>query len=248
MLKVWLCDHCLAMSRTGEPDISTVAASIGQPARAAMLSALLGGEPLAVTDLAARAAVTPATASLHLRRLADDGLVVGRRRGRTHRYELASRQVASALEALQQLAPPTPARSLGGANARAQLQFARSCYDHLAGQLGVAVTDALVEGGRLRRGRNEFEVTDSGVAWLEQIGIDVTALRESRRGFALQCVDWSERRPHVAGAVGAALLSHFLTEGWLRRRRGRRTLELTSRGADELRTQLAVDAAALARR
>jgi DNA-binding transcriptional ArsR family regulator len=228
------------MHRSGEPGIATIAASIGQPARAAMLSAMLGAEPLTVNDLAARAGVAPATASLHLRRLAEDALVVGRRVGRTRRYELAGPDVARALEALQRIAPPQPVRSLAGANAAERLRFARSCYDHLAGELGVAVTDALVAGGQLQADPDAYALTPQGEKWLEELGADPAALRRSRRAFAAQCLDWSERRPHVAGAVGAALLDRFVAARWLNRRRGERTLDLTPLGAGELGDRLGI--------
>ena len=239
-LKVSSCDHA-GMAGNGDADIATIAAAVGQPARAAMLTALLGRDPLTVNELAARAGVAPATASLHLRLLADSGLVTGRRAGRTRRFELAGPDVARALESLQRLASPQPVRSLGAANAAARLKFARSCYDHLAGRLGVAVTDALHGRGYLRRSADGFALTRSGEAWLDDLGVDVPRLRRSRRGLALACLDWSERRPHVAGAVGAVLLERFLAEGWLERRRGQRALTLTARGEAAFRESLGVE-------
>lgn len=224
-----------------DPDIAAVAAAIGQPARARMLTAMLGDAPLSVSELAYQGKVTPATASLHLSQLAKAGLVVGRRSGRAHHFRLAGIEVAQALEALQRLAQPAPARSLAAATAAEQIRFARSCYDHLAGKLGVAITGALIEHGYLQAGRDAFSLTPDGEAWLISLEIDVGALRAARRGFALSCLDWSERRPHVAGAVGAALLERSLERGWVSRHRRTRALSLTASGARTLRRELGVE-------
>jgi DNA-binding transcriptional ArsR family regulator len=229
------------MARAGDPDISVVAAAIGQSTRGAILRALLAGEPLTVKTLATRARVSPATASVHLKRLSEANLVTSEQVGRTRRYELANLFVAQALEALQRLAPPEPVRSLRAVTSAEQLVFARSCYDHLAGQLGVAVTDALVARDYLKESRDSFTLTATGGAWLEQLGLNVQALRRARRGFALRCIDWSEGRPHLAGAVGAALLERFLAAGWLKRKQGHRSLELTPAGGFEFRERLGVD-------
>ena len=224
-----------------DPDIAAVAAAIGQPARASMLSALLVDAPLSVGELADRGHVSPATASLHLARLAQTGLVVGHRSGRTHCYRLAGVEVAQALEALQRLAEPASVRSLADATAARQIRFARSCYDHLAGELGVAVTDALVGRGYLQAGADAFSLTPTGEQWLASLGIDVSGLRAARRGFALYCLDWSERRPHLAGAVGAALLGRCLDAGWVSRRRATRSLSLTTAGALAFERELGLE-------
>ncbi len=224
-----------------DPDIATIAAAIGQPARASMLSALLSDAPLSVTELADRGSVSPATASLHLARLAAAGLVIGQRSGRTHRYRLAGVQAARALEALQRLAQPAPTRSLATANAAQQIRFARSCYDHLAGKLGVAITDGLVQRGHLKTGPDAFSLTPSGEQWFASQQIDIAHLRTARRGFALRCLDWSERQPHLAGALGAALLTRSLDAGWVSRRHSTRALTLTAAGAHTLHQQLGLE-------
>ncbi len=224
-----------------DPDIATVAAAIGQPARASMLSALLAHEQLTVNELAHFGTVSPATASLHLARLAKVNLVAGHRSGRTHHYRLASVEVAHVLESLQRLALPAPVHSLVGSQAAQHIRFARSCYDHFAGRLGVAITDRLIDCGYLRAGSDAFSLTPDGESWLTSLRIDTTVLYTARRGLALSCLDWSERRPHVAGAVGAALLHRSLDAGWVSRRAGTRALRLTPVGARTFRQELGLE-------
>jgi DNA-binding transcriptional ArsR family regulator len=224
-----------------DPDIATIAAAIGQPARAAMLTVLLAGTPASVTALARAAGVTASTASVHLTNLASRQLVTAEAAGRERRYRLASVEVAQALEALQRIADPPGVRSLSGAGAAERLRLARSCYDHLAGRLGVAVTEALVARGHLRSGRDAFALTASGESWLRSLAVDVEALGEQRRGFALRCQDWSERRPHLAGAVGAAVLQRFLERGYVARLPRERALRVTPAGEHALRRELGVE-------
>src|SRR5690606_3177601 len=167
-----------AVNTPAEPDLSRIAMEIGEPARAAMLSALMGGVPLAAGELARRAGVSASTASGHLARMVEAGLVRRRTDGRRRYYALASADVAAALEALARIAPP----HRGAKSERAEdaaFRFARTCYDHLAGALGVRVTDTLLERGIIA-GRG-FEVTEAGEDWLREQGIDVVALRARRR-------------------------------------------------------------------
>ncbi len=229
-----------------DPDIAPVAAAIGQRARATMLTVLLGGTPVTVTELARAAGVTPSTASLHLATLASRHLVTAQAAGRERHYQLAGPEVAQALEALQRIADPPTVRSLSGASAAERLRMARSCYDHLAGRLGIAVTDALVARGYLRSGLDAFELTKTGETWLGALAVDVQALQEQRRGFALQCQDWSERRPHLAGALGATLLQCFLERDYIARRPHERSLRITSTGRHALRRELGVEVRATA--
>lgn len=206
-----------------------------------MLSALLGGAPATVTDLARAAGVSASTASLHLARLASQRLVAAEPAGRERHYGLAGPRVAEALEALQRISDSPSVRSLSAAGAAERLRLARSCYDHLAGRVGVAVTDALLASGYLRPGRDAFELTDAGERWLGSLAVDVDALRRQRRGFALRCQDWSERRPHLAGAVGAALLQRFLERQYLTRRPRERALQITPAGELALRRELGIE-------
>lgn len=214
-----------------EVDIAVPARLIGEPARGAMLSALLSGEALTSGELARAARVGPSTASEHLGRLRDGGLVEVVAAGRHRYYRLASTEVAAALEALAMVSPQRPVRSLRQASMDAAMALARSCYDHLAGRVGVGVHDALVAAGALEAGPGGYLLTSAGERVLGELGVDVAGARASRRSFARACLDATERRPHLAGALGAALYRRVTELGWVvRRGSGQRALRLTDRG------------------
>jgi DNA-binding transcriptional ArsR family regulator len=219
--------------------LASAAAMIGQPARAAMLSALLGGEWLTATELARRAGVSPPTASEHLAGLVATGLVRRRRSGRRLYHALAGPEAAAALEALQRLSAGPVPQSHDMSSSERALRFARTCYDHLAGRLGVLLTDALVERGMVSA--TGAEVTGAGEAWLRGLDIDVEALRATRRSHVRFCLDWSERRDHLAGAVGAAITDTMLARGWIVRIEGVRAVRLTLRGREGLKRVLDLD-------
>jgi DNA-binding transcriptional ArsR family regulator len=219
------------------PDVSCVAALMADPTRAALLAGLLDGHPRAAGELAACAGVSPQAASNHLARLLRGGLVVRTAHGRQRNYRLRGAEVAHALEALAALQPslapraPVPGVPEG-------LRFARTCYDHLAGQLGVAVRGALFGAGFLLADARGVRSTARGEAWLLHLGILLAELRAGRRPFARSCLDWSERQPHLAGALGAALLSRWLQLGWLARRPETRAVRLTLKGRRALEAEL----------
>jgi DNA-binding transcriptional ArsR family regulator len=213
-----------------------VAALAGDPARAGMLHALMDGRALTASELARVAGVTPQTASGHLARMTDAGLVQVEKQGRHRYHRLASPAVAQMMESIMQVAsgleamrPPPATGPRDGA-----LRAARTCYDHLAGRLGVALTDALAAGGYLELERDAGLVTDAGIALFTRIGIDVAALSADRgrraRVLCRPCLDWSERRPHLAGSVGAALCACSFDEDWIRRVKGTRAVTITPRG------------------
>lgn len=203
-------------------DLAAVAVLFGDPARAAMLGALAGGHALPAGELARVAGIRPATATVHLRKLVAAGLVRVRAQGRHRYHELAGPEVGAALEALAQLAPAAPVRSLRAHRTAAGLAEARTCYDHLAGRRGVQLRDRLLEVGALRElDDNDHELTPRGRELVAALGIDVMSISKGRRVFARRCVDWTHRRPHLAGAFPAALTSEFLSRGWLSRRGGR---------------------------
>jgi DNA-binding transcriptional ArsR family regulator len=214
-------------------DLSAVGALLADPARTAILVALWGGVAMPAGDLAHVAGVTPSTASIHLVRLLDAGWVVVERRGRHRYYRLASARVATLLEQVAQVAPAIPVRSFRGRQETDDLRRARSCYDHMAGQIGVALTDALIKRGVLRVQGLDFALTRSGAAFLGDRGVDVPA-PSTRRAFARRCLDWSERRDHLAGALGAAVFAAWETRGWVVRRAGSRALRLTAEGVAQL--------------
>jgi DNA-binding transcriptional ArsR family regulator len=217
--------------RTGG-GIAATAFLMGDPARAAMLAALLGGQALTAGELAAEAGIAAQTASGHLARLVEGGLVAVERQGR-HRYvRLASPAVAEALEGLMALVPPAPA----GATRRprgpkdAAMRLARTCYDHMAGRLAVAIAEALERDGRLRLDEGAGLLTPAGEAVFRAFGIDFADPAAARRPLCRACLDWSERRPHLAGRLGAALLASSLELGWLARAPRSRTLTVTPAG------------------
>lgn len=206
----------------GDRDLASVADLIGDPARAAMLAALAGGRALPAGELARRAHVHPATASAHLRRLVEGGLIRVRVQGRHRYHEIVDPEVAAVLEAIAHIAPPAPVRSLRAQRTAVALAEARTCYDHLAGRRGVQLRDRLLQASAIRRlDDRDHELTDRGQYLLDKLGIDLASLRTSRRVFARCCVDWTDRRFHLAGALPAAITSEFLARGWLRRGQGR---------------------------
>lgn len=223
------------MTASIQPDLARVANMIGVPARAAMLSALLGGRPLSATELARAAHVAASTASEHLAQLVASGLLECRALGRHRYYALSSEEVAAALEALARISPRP-----GERRTDEQFAFARMCYDHLAGQLGVSLADTLIERGFIREGSG-YELTPPGEQWLNTFGIDTAELRRGRRNLVRPCLDWSERRHHLAGGVAAAIAATMLERGWLRRLPDTRALRLTVRGREGLFRALAVE-------
>jgi DNA-binding transcriptional ArsR family regulator len=224
----------------GDADIAPVAALLGDPARAAIISALHEGRALHAGELARRAGISPSTASAHLARLVDGGILALERSGRHRYFRLAGEDVAHAWEALAALAPRRPVRSLREANVAAALAEARTCYDHLAGRVGVAVTDALIARRALAEQDGSFRLGPRAHIVLARLGVDGDALRTSRRPPALRCLDWSERRPHVAGALGAAVCARALEAGWVERRTGSRALRVTVLGREALVDTLGV--------
>ena len=198
-----------------------------------MLNALMGGEAVSAGELARVGGVSPSGATAHLGRLRDGGLVTDEVAGRQRVFRLASPELADALEALALVAPPVPVRGLPHAAAAEALKRARTCYDHLAGELGVAVTEALVE-------REVLAHDGAGGAWFDELGLDLDALRRARRSFARGCVDWTERRPHVAGSLGAGIATACFAHGWVRRRPGGRAVVVTAAGTDWLERRLGV--------
>ncbi|PZR34972.1 helix-turn-helix transcriptional regulator [Caulobacter segnis] len=223
-----------------DANIATPAALIGDTTRAAMLQALQDGRAQPASALAWAAGVTAQAASNHLSKLVDGGLLTVEREGRHRYYRLASAEVAHALEALSVLAAPV--RSLEtprSAKARA-LRDARCCYGHLAGRLGVRVCEALVARHLLRPAADKlYDVTPDGLAWFEDLGVSVGGLRSSR-GVARQCLDWTERRHHLAGPLGVKLLAAMTARGWLTLEPKGRAVRLTIDGAQALRERLGV--------
>jgi DNA-binding transcriptional ArsR family regulator len=222
-------------------DVNVVPAAslLAEPARAAMLTAMLDDRPLAAGELARLAGVSPATASAHLARLLHGGLVTVVKQGRHRYYRLAGPEIAAVMEALAHLSPVTPVRSLRQSQDAAALALARTCYDHLAGRAGVALLDALLARRLLVAPQandlpERFEVTADGLATFGPFGLDMGALKRTRRRFAGACLDWTERKPHLNGALGAAITARLLGLGWLERGTRRRAVRITPAGEEGL--------------
>lgn len=214
--------------------LSEVATLMGEPARAAMLQLLMDGRAHTASELALTAGVTAQTASGHLSRMVEAELLAARAQGRNRFYRLASPEVAHAIESLMALAGnrAPPASRTAAWRRDPDLRFCRTCYDHLAGQVGIAVTDSLTQHGHLEpRGAHDWKLTNSGELFCQRLGVDLAgAKKASSRHFARQCLDWSERRPHISGALGSAIADVFFKRGWAERMRRGRTVRLTDQG------------------
>jgi DNA-binding transcriptional ArsR family regulator len=215
-----------------EPRFARIAAMIGDPTRARMLAALMGGQYLAAGELAAAAGVGAATASTHIGKLLDSGLVTLRVQGR-HRYvRLADAEIAHALEALSLVAERGAAANKWEQGAYKPLKAARTCYSHLAGELGVALFEGMLARGTLVARDGQFALSDAGREELSELGVALPSAASRR--YAYPCVDWSERRDHLAGGLAVSLLEHAIAHDWLRRVSGSRALNLTPPGAKAL--------------
>ena len=221
-----------------DADIAAPASLIGDATRATFLMALSQGQSLPANELARRARVTPSTASIQLAKLVEGGLLTVERNGRHRYYGLTDPNVAAAIESLAVIAPRRPASSLKQARVGSELQAARTCYDHLAGALGVALFDALQRQGLLTAA---LEPTKRGAKRFAELGIDVEELAGRRRPFAKRCLDWTERRHHLAGSLGAALASRCFELGWIERLPTSRAVLLTDAGRNALARELAID-------
>jgi DNA-binding transcriptional ArsR family regulator len=208
-------------------ELAEVGALMGDPTRANMLALLLDGRAHQAGELGSVARVTKSTASWHLARLIDGGLVSSERSGRSRYFRLASPATAHMIETALAVAA---ARHRRRVRADEALQRARTCYDHLAGRLGVSITDALTRGGCLTLFEDGGEITPKGRSFLAEFGLNLSSLGNSRRIYCRPCLDWTERTPHLAGALGAALAARCFELGWIERVRGTRALNLSRPG------------------
>jgi DNA-binding transcriptional ArsR family regulator len=219
-----------------------IGAMIGVPARANMLAAMAGGQALTATELAMYAGVTPQTASSHLKKMMDANFIAVEKQGRHRYYRLADPRVADVLEPLAQSIPDGPVVHRKPFKILSELRASRMCYDHLAGVLGVALADALRKEGFVTKDDQDFHPTEAGAVFFASLGIDLGQLKEKRRHFARRCLDWSERRPHVGGALGAALADTFIKNGWIEQVTDTRKVILTNQGQSALKAKLSITA------
>ena len=230
--------------------LASVAALLGDPARAAMLQAMMDGRALTASELAHVAGITPQTASSHLARLTSAGLLAMEKQGRHRYHRLATPSMARLLENLMHVAAEIepPRRTVVTGPRDAALRAARTCYDHLAGRLGVAIADALIAAGHVELDSDAGIVSSSGLALFERIGLDVVRFQaeppaNKRRLLCRPCLDWSERRPHLAGKLGAAICQLSFDKGWIRRAEATRAVMITPKGQRAFREILGVRAA-----
>ena len=215
------------------PDIAHIAALIGDPARANMLTALMSGKALTVSELAKEAAVTIQTASSHLSKLDQGGLLRPRKQGRHKYFALANDEVAHVLEGLMGLAARAGHLRRRAGPKDAELRQARVCYNHLAGDMGTRMFDSLIAQGHLRLDGGELTLTASGATFVTDFGIDLDTLRKGRSALCRECLDWSERRSHLAGSLGRAFLSRFEVLSWAKRDQKTRVISFSWNGTKE---------------
>ena len=210
--------------------MAEIAALVGDPARANMLCALLGGRALTAGELAYAARVTPQTTSGHLGKLSAARIIVPMKQGRHRYYRLAGPHVGHMLESIMNVALDGPPRFQPKSKLDEQMRHARTCYDHIAGVLGVGLAERLIEREFVILGDEAGEVTAEGADFLSKLGVDLTGARAKRRVFCRPCLDWTERRPHIGGAVGAALATRCFELKWIERVRDSRALAITPAG------------------
>ncbi|MDA0159423.1 ArsR family transcriptional regulator [Solirubrobacter ginsenosidimutans] len=225
---------------TGEADLARIGALLADRTRATILLTLLNGGLTPASALAERAEVSRSLASAHLRKLEVGGLIRVEPRGRQRLYRLASQSIADALEVLILLAPALPVTSLKGANARDDLRRGRLCYDHLAGRAGVALAEHLVAADLLVPHANDYAVSPAGARVFAELGIDTAALEARPRPLTRACMDWSERRHHLAGSLGAALSAELVRRGWVETREASRAVTVTLAGRVALQERFGI--------
>ncbi len=221
-------------------DVASVAALVGDPARANILYALLDGRAHTASELAYAARVSPQTTSGHLGKLTQANLLAPLQQGRFRYYRLANPHVARMLESIMNVAAMAPPRLRPMAKAVARMRTARLCYDHCAGLLGVGLADGLCACGHIELSHDGGEVTPSGMEFLTRFGVSFDTLKSKGRVFCRPCLDWSERRPHLAGAVGAGLARRLFELGWIERVRDTRALTITPLGSKGLRESFGI--------
>ena len=207
---------------------------IGDPTRASILWTLLDGRAFTATELAVAVNTSPQNISMHLRKLLDADLLCVEKQGRHKYYRFSNKEVAYALEGMANLVPKPKVSSNNKTENYSPIKFCRTCYDHLAGKIGVALSDSLLEQKIIVHTNNGFEISPSGKNWLTDFGINLEEAQKQKRIFLKPCLDWSERRNHIAGSFGALLLNKMLEQDWIRRTSNSRAIIITGKGEKEL--------------
>lgn len=224
-----------------ENEFSQIASLIGDKTRSIMLWSLLDGNAYTATELAISANTSRQSVSNHLSKLIGANLVSVEKQGRHRYFRLANEQIAQVIESMASLIPNQIVEIKKSADAQ-KLAFARTCYDHLAGKLAIEIVTSLTKQKIIILNGHLFEVTDFGMEWFEKIGIDIDSLKEKKRSFAHKCLDWTERKHHIAGALGAAILEKFLEKDWIRRKQNTREIVITALGERKLSSELKITA------
>ena len=217
-----------------ENQFKQIASLIGDPTRAIIMWTLLDGKAFTATELANAAHTSPQNISMHLAKLVQADLLSVESQGRHRYYRFSRKEIAYAIEAMANLLPPAAVKPDLHKQSHSAIQQCRTCYDHLAGKVGVALTDSLLEQQLIIDKKNIFDLTSKGEKWFSDFGIDVDALKQQRRSFLRPCLDWTERRNHIAGSLAAALLDKMLLADWIRRTANSRAIVVTSKGQKEL--------------
>jgi DNA-binding transcriptional ArsR family regulator len=218
-----------------DPLVSEVASLISEQSRSTILLTLLDGRKYTVSELALSSKITPQTASFHLSKMIDKGIIKSEKIGRHKYLSIATSEVASILETFLTLTEERKPNSFREVSRLKEIHFARTCYDHLAGRLGVELTNSLLGNNYIHDSGENFELTPIGEGYFNSIGIDLTPLKRKRRAFTCKCLDWSERKFHLAGALGNSILLYTLESEWVERVPSTRALKLTNKGTNGLR-------------
>jgi DNA-binding transcriptional ArsR family regulator/predicted transcriptional regulator len=224
-----------------EKQFTEIASLIGDPVRSKVLWTLMDGRAYTATELSIYADTSPQNISMHLSRLVQSDLLSVEKQGRHRYYRFSKQEVAYAIEALANLVPGKPAEKKQVPDADSDIRYCRTCYDHLAGKVGVAITGGLLQQHLIVQNKNAFSLTGKGRKLFGSLGIAVEELEQQRRVLLRPCLDWSERQYHLAGALGAALLDTVLAEGWMRRTKNSRAVIITAKGQKLLYTYFKID-------
>ncbi|MDA2184800.1 helix-turn-helix domain-containing protein [Bacillus cereus] len=223
------------------PNVAMIATLVSETSRAAILTVLLDGRFHPASELAYMAGIKPQTASFHLTKMVDANVVTVEKQGRHRYYGIRDQEVAQVMESFLSIAPPIEIKSLKQASEDKAMRFARTCYDHLAGNLGVQLTDSLIKIGVIYEEKDGFTVTEKGESFFTTFQIDLEKVRKKRRSFTHKCLDWSERRHHLAGALGNALLERLLELNWVQRLPKTRAIKITAGGEKGLKETFSFD-------
>jgi len=218
-----------------ESQIGQIATIIGDPVRALILWTLLDGKAYTATELAISTNTSAQNISMHLGKLIQADLLVAEKQGRHRYYRFSRQEVAYAIEAIAHLIPGEKQHKIVNHPDNTGITWCRTCYDHLAGKIGVSIADSMLKQRIITNSANNFELTNKGEKWLSQLGIDLPEIRKQRRIFLRPCLDWSERRNHIAGALGAALLNLMLEDDWVRKTRHSRAIIITAKGDKKMK-------------